>query len=159
MGTHNIYYPVLSRPSTTKSSQEYCHLLSRVGASVPKCCHTEPGISLNWHILPYNVECCQEQRLMSVDIFKQCLQLFKYRQLSLNIVKYCQVCQLSPTIVKHHHVPPSNSKRQQVLPSVTKYCQVQDKVNTADSAFIFLIIQSQNQWSGLSGQKRWSCLV
>ena len=24
----------------------------------------------------------------------------------------------------------------------------QDKVNNADSAFIFLIIQSQNQWSG-----------
>ena len=32
----------------------------------------------------------------------------------------------------------------------------QDKVNNADSAFIFLIIQSQNQWSG---QRRWPCLV
>ena len=32
----------------------------------------------------------------------------------------------------------------------------QDKVNTADSAFIFLIIQSQNQWSGW---RRWSGLV
>ena len=84
---------------------------------------------------------------------------FKYRQLSLNIVKYCLVCQSSPTIVKHHQVPPSNSKRQQVLPSVTKYCQVQDKVNTADSAYIFLIIQSQKQWSGWSGRRRWSCLA
>ena len=27
----------------------------------------------------------------------------------------------------------------------------QDKVNTADSVFIFLINQSQNQWSGWSG--------
>ena len=35
----------------------------------------------------------------------------------------------------------------------------QDKVNSADSAFIFLIIQSQNQWSGWSGRRRWSCLV
>ena len=35
----------------------------------------------------------------------------------------------------------------------------QDKVNNADSAFIFLIIQSQNQWSGWSGRRRWSCLV
>ena len=37
----------------------------------------------------------------------------------------------------------------------------QDKVNTADSAFIFLIILliSQNKWSGWSGQRRWSCLV
>ena len=35
----------------------------------------------------------------------------------------------------------------------------QDKVNNADSAFIFLIIQSQNQWSGWTGQRRWSCLV
>ena len=35
----------------------------------------------------------------------------------------------------------------------------QDKVNTADSAFIFLIIQSQNQWWGWSGRRRWSCLV
>ena len=34
--------------------------------------------------------------------------------------------------------------------------QKQDKVNNADSAFIFLIIQSQNQWSG---QRRWPCLV
>ena len=33
----------------------------------------------------------------------------------------------------------------------------QDKVNTADSAFIFLI--GQNKWSGWSGQRRWSCLV
>ena len=32
----------------------------------------------------------------------------------------------------------------------------QDKVNSADSAFIFLIIQSQNQWSG---RRRWPCLV
>ena len=32
----------------------------------------------------------------------------------------------------------------------------QDKVNNADSAFIFLIIQSQNQWSG---RKRWPCLI
>ena len=29
----------------------------------------------------------------------------------------------------------------------------QDKVNTADSAFIFLIIQSQSQWSGWSGRR------
>ena len=37
----------------------------------------------------------------------------------------------------------------------------QDKVNTADSAFIFLMILliSQNQWLGWSGQRRWSCLV
>ena len=35
----------------------------------------------------------------------------------------------------------------------------QDKVNNADSAFIFLIIQSQNQWSGWSGRRRWPCLV
>ena len=37
----------------------------------------------------------------------------------------------------------------------------QDKVNTADSAFIFFIILliSQNKWSGWSGQRRWSCLV
>ena len=35
----------------------------------------------------------------------------------------------------------------------------QDKVNTADSAFIFLIIQSQSQWSGWSGQRRLCCLV
>ena len=35
----------------------------------------------------------------------------------------------------------------------------QDKVNNADSAFIFLIIQSQNQWSGWSGRRRWTCLV
>ena len=35
----------------------------------------------------------------------------------------------------------------------------QDKVIIADSAFIFLIIQSQSQWSGWSGRKRWSCLV
>ena len=41
---------------------------------------------------------------------------------------------------------------------VEKY-EEQDKVNTADSAFIFLIIQSQSQWSGWSGRRRWSCLV
>ena len=37
----------------------------------------------------------------------------------------------------------------------------QDKVNTADSAFIFLIILliSQNRWSGWSGRRRWSGLV
>ena len=35
----------------------------------------------------------------------------------------------------------------------------QDKVNTADSAFIILIIQSQSQWYGWSGRRRWSCLV
>ena len=37
----------------------------------------------------------------------------------------------------------------------------QDEVNTANSAFIFLIILfiSQNQWSGWSGRRRWSCLV
>ena len=35
----------------------------------------------------------------------------------------------------------------------------QDKVNNADSAFIFLTIQSQNQWSGWSGRRRWPCLV
>ena len=37
----------------------------------------------------------------------------------------------------------------------------QDKVNTADSAFIFLIILliSQNKWSGWSGRKKWSFLV
>ena len=37
----------------------------------------------------------------------------------------------------------------------------QDKVNTADSAFIFLIILliSQNQWPGCSGRRRWSCRV
>ena len=35
----------------------------------------------------------------------------------------------------------------------------QDKVNTADSAFIFMTIQSQSQWSGWSGRRRWSCLV
>ena len=35
----------------------------------------------------------------------------------------------------------------------------QDKVNTVDSAFIFLIIQSQNQWSSWSGRRRWSGLV
>ena len=35
----------------------------------------------------------------------------------------------------------------------------QDKVNSADSAFIFLIIQSQNQWSGWSRRRSWSCLV
>ena len=39
------------------------------------------------------------------------------------------------------------------------YIIQQDKVNTADSAFIFLIIQSQSQWSGWSGRRRWSCLV
>ena len=33
----------------------------------------------------------------------------------------------------------------------------QDKVNTADSVFTFLI--SQNQWLVWSGQRRWSCLV
>ena len=32
----------------------------------------------------------------------------------------------------------------------------QDKWNSADSAFMFLIIQSQNQWSG---QRIWPCLV
>ena len=37
--------------------------------------------------------------------------------------------------------------------------QEQDKVNNADSAFIFFIIQSQNQWSGRSGRTRWPCLV
>ena len=37
----------------------------------------------------------------------------------------------------------------------------QDKVNTADSAFIFLIILLiiQNKWSGWSGQRKWSFLV
>ena len=37
----------------------------------------------------------------------------------------------------------------------------QDKVNTADSAFIFLInlLISQNKWPGWTGQRRWSCLV
>ena len=35
----------------------------------------------------------------------------------------------------------------------------QDKVNNADSAFIFLIIQSQNQWSSWSGRRIWSGLV
>ena len=35
----------------------------------------------------------------------------------------------------------------------------QDEVNTADSAFIFFIIQSQNQWSGWSGRRRWPRLV
>ena len=34
--------------------------------------------------------------------------------------------------------------------------KIQDKVNSADSAFIFLIIQSQNQWSG---RRRRPCLV
>ena len=53
---------------------------------------------------------------------------FKYRQLSLNFVKYCQVCQSSPTIVKHHQVPPSTTKHHQVLPNVTKYCQVLQSV-------------------------------
>ena len=37
----------------------------------------------------------------------------------------------------------------------------QDKINTADSAFIFLIILliSKNRWSGWSGRKRCSCLA
>ena len=37
----------------------------------------------------------------------------------------------------------------------------QDKVNTADSAFIFLInlLISQNKWPGWTGRRRWSCLV
>ena len=30
----------------------------------------------------------------------------------------------------------------------SNFNEKQDKVNNADSAFIFLIIQSQNQWSG-----------
>ena len=42
---------------------------------------------------------------------------------------------------------------------VVKCFMWQDKVNTADSAFLFLIIQSQNQWSGWSGRKGWSGLV
>ena len=41
----------------------------------------------------------------------------------------------------------------------TRFLFKQDKVNNADSAFIFLIIQSQNQWSGWSGRRRWPCLV
>ena len=45
------------------------------------------------------------------------------------------------------------------LPGSLVVCEKQDKVNSADSAFKFLIIQSQNQWSGWSGQRRWSCLV
>ena len=32
-------------------------------------------------------------------------------------------------------------------------CQFADKQDTANSAFIILIIQSQNQWSGLSGRR------
>ena len=40
-------------------------------------------------------------------------------------------------------------------------CIQQDKVNTADSEFIFLIILliSQNLWLGWSGRRRWSCLI
>ena len=45
------------------------------------------------------------------------------------------------------------------MPLRKKCNKKQDKVNSADSAFIFLIIQSQNQWSGWSGRRRWSCLV
>ena len=36
-------------------------------------------------------------------------------------------------------------------------CSKQDKVNNADSAFIFLI--GRNQWSGWLGRRRWSGLV
>ena len=43
-----------------------------------------------------------------------------------------------------------------VISNISKYKKEQDKVNNADSAFIFLIIQSQNQWSG---RRRWPCLV
>ena len=45
------------------------------------------------------------------------------------------------------------------VPTLTTWLSKQDKVISADSAFIFLIIQSQNQWSGWSGRRRWSCLV
>ena len=51
---------------------------------------------------------------------------------------------------------------QQVSQGISFYPRIahkQDKVNTADPAFIFLIIQSQNQWSGWSGRRRWPCLV
>ena len=42
-----------------------------------------------------------------------------------------------------------------------KTSTIQDKVNNADCALIFMIILviSQNHWSGWSGQRRWSCLV
>ena len=48
-----------------------------------------------------------------------------------------------------------------LLPSCVNFLQKQDKVNTADSAFIFLIIFliSKDRWTGWSGQRRWSCLV
>ena len=43
-----------------------------------------------------------------------------------------------------------------IISQWTKVKVEQDKVNNAGSAFIFLIIQSQNQWSG---RRRWPCLV
>ena len=39
-----------------------------------------------------------------------------------------------------------------IFPRFTEILCEQDKVNNADSAFIFLIMQSQNQRSGWSGQ-------
>ena len=56
--------------------------------------------------------------------------VFKYRQLSLNIVKYCQVCQSSPTIVKHHQLPPSITKYCQMSPNIAKYCKVLPRVES-----------------------------
>ena len=57
---------------------------------------------------------------------------------------------------------PANRKAHDKKSSRT--CKIyikQDKVNKADSAFIFLIILliSQNQWLGWSGRRKWSCLV
>ena len=51
--------------------------------------------------------------------------------------------------------------RNEYFELVYHFLAQQDKVNTADSAFIFLIILliSQNKWSGWSGRRRWSCLV
>ena len=71
----------------------------------------------------------------------------------------------SMTKIFRVHQGKKNQKREKNInlqkPSHTKGLWKQDQVNTADFAFIFLIILfiSQNKWSGWSGRRRWFCLV
>ena len=53
------------------------------------------------------------------------------------------------------HPPPQSAAQWPEWETINQ----QNKVNSADSAFIILIIQSQSQWYGWSGRRRWSCLV
>ena len=71
---------------------------------------------------------------MSVDIFKQCLQV------SPIITQYCQIlpsmpiitnyCKASSSTTKYHQASPSTAKYHQILPSIAKCCQEQSLVST-----------------------------